>query len=872
MFYQFNEIGQNKEHYSSIGKKSENPIKMFKLGIPVPEGACLAADAFDEFIVFNKFENLKYEIDELPKKNINIAIDTAKIIHEKIVNGLFPESIKQMIESFILKLKGNRFAVRSSSFNEDIESKICAGFYASFLNLKHIDDIVDAVKKCWASAFDEKVIKYCSNRFISIENLQMGVIIQKMIASDKSGVIFSVNPLKGFDKEMLIEAYFGSYDSLTKGELIPDQYFYDWYNGVENKRIISDKLKSIISIDEPPFIKEIENTLDKRNQEVLDINEIKQLSEITLKIQEHYGFPVEVEWVKKNDNFFIVQVCPIIKIDYSGIDGEWTILDFKDSGISSSVCKPFIWSLYDIVREKRIPEYLETKMNYQRPKNIFYGYILFGRPYWNLSIVKEAFRNLPKFIEKDFDEVIGLRSNEENKFKISLKQRIKSISTLYKMKKEFKTELRNALSVKSEKRKELAEFSEVNPYSMNKEDFFTFYKNFIKQNFYDNESISFNLIFDSVCFYSIFYGDCKKFDKTFNYLNLISGLANVPHLVPSFLLWDIRKKIKSNPVSEAFWINKSTSELVDLWKNNFKENYMDDVSDFINEFKYFSIREIDISVPRYGENPDFVISSIKNFLDLDDSCDPRKLNSIQNKKHFEEKKKLLSLIPFFKRKKINKTIKLLRSFLWSREEYRDISIRFYYHIRRFTLAIAKHLIEMDLIDEENDIFFLPVDYIFSIIEGKYLKEDIKSFIKKNKSYYLSFRNLKTDEIGKKYVYKASHHIPVNKKVLKGIGCSSGIVTGKAKIINSFYDLENIQKEDIIITTYADSSWAFKFSIASGIAAENGGILSHSALIAREYGIPAVFGIYGLTSIIKNGDFITLNGNNGEILLNENKTS
>lgn len=347
MLYTFSDVIGNKELNIQTGKKAASLIQMLEWGLPVPEGACITIEAFDEFLALNRIRDLASKYTGISGAWEKAAY-TADL-RESTMNGNLPPMLMSKIDGFLEKNPGKSFAIRSSGTGEDLQNASFAGQYTTILNVKSKNDILNSIKKCWASQFDKQILEYCSKNEIDIGSLKMAVIIQEMIPAQKSGVVFTVNPLEGFDRQMVIEACFGLGEALVNGEVTPDRYYYDWYNKKEYSRTIGSKDIAFEPEEGPSFTKRVRLPSQKRNTAVLSPEEVEEISLLALKTQAHYGFPIDMEWAKYDGKFYILQSRPITKISFGGIEGHWTTANFKDGGVSATVCIPYLWSLYDMI-------------------------------------------------------------------------------------------------------------------------------------------------------------------------------------------------------------------------------------------------------------------------------------------------------------------------------------------------------------------------------------------------------------------------------------------------------------------------------------------------------------------------------------------
>ena len=200
--------------------------------------------------------------------------------------------------------------------------------------------------------------------------------------------------------------------------------------------------------------------------------------------------------------------------------------------------------------------------------------------------------------------------------------------------------------------------------------------------------------------------------------------------------------------------------------------------------------------------------------------------------------------------------------LWLREEYRDRSSQMYHIIRRAFLNVGKILLAKNKLKNAEDVFFLEVPRVIHLLESN---ADMLDVVENNKIIYRSFRNFdKPNEIFSHRNKSTLDNTLNATKKLSGIACSFGVVEGEVYIAKTVNDAKQMPAGKIMLTKFTDPAWTVYFSKITGLITETGGMLSHGAIISREYGIPAVLGVKNASTIIKNGDTVRLDGSTGEI--------
>jgi pyruvate,water dikinase len=253
--------------------------------------------------------------------------------------------------------------------------------------------------------------------------------------------------------------------------------------------------------------------------------------------------------------------------------------------------------------------------------------------------------------------------------------------------------------------------------------------------------------------------------------------------------------------------------------------------------------------------PDVVRNMIADFSTLDDSQSPRALGDKQARKYLDT----LARVP----KKLHSTVARMRSFLWWREEFRDISTRSNYVIRKLTLALGRAWEKDGTLQSAEDIFFLPAE---DIEAGETQDTD------RNKKYYASFVNFQNpNELGNRH--GAGKHTKAREgnggaQCVKGIPCSGESVTATARVIKDIHEAYKIEQGEILVTRCTDPAWTALFIRLGGVITETGGMLSHAAVVSREYGLPCILMAKNATETIRDGDVLTMDCKTGEIHIRE----
>ena len=386
------------------------------------------------------------------------------------------------------------------------------------------------------------------------------------------------------------------------------------------------------------------------------------------------------------------------------------------------------------------------------------------------------------------------------------------------------------------------------------------WKKLTHDEYLQSESTYFWQIFINTVHQSLNKDSLLKHMEEKDYLTLIGNIDDISHLLPFYDMWDLSRKIRSNKVNYQYWKKTPVEKIVADLKIKESVHQFEEVKKIIGLYGYHSDKELDVTYPCYYEDVTPIIINIKDLVSLDDTYSPK---NDQEKGHINYERKLeeiQSKIGIDQYKKVEKKVEKIREMLWWREEFRDVSTRFYYLIRVYTVLLSKQLVKENVIEKEDDVWFLKVGELWDFLDGKKTASDLQEIISNNRDYYNAYRNyMSENEIGNNI-----GQIERTSSAIRGLGANNGTITGVARVIPTFDEIDRLQEGDILITKFTDTGWTPKFAILSGIVTEFGGILCHAAIVSREYGIPCIVSCTGILNEIQDGDIITINGTTGEV--------
>ncbi|MGX1984148.1 pyruvate,water dikinase [Thermolongibacillus altinsuensis] len=858
-----------------IGGKGYNLAKLHHYSFPVPEGGILTTEAYESFIKFNNLSHVLNRANNINIDNLtsNETFEILESIQSSIMLGEFPEDITNEIKSFLgqTNLENYPLAVRSSATAEDSTKYSFAGIHETVLNVKGLNDVLEAVKRCFASIWSIRAVGYRRKFGINDSELMPAVVIMRLIEPKCSGIAFTCNPITGEKDQLLIHANFGLGETLVSGEVDPDEYIVR-YSGLQTELInvrLGRKEKTLILDSNSRELRLKEQTISTK-QQVLTSKEILELSKIILRVFETIGDMIQhqdIEWVFDGKIFYIVQTRPVTIISektYPELIDEkiiWSNANFKD--VMPNVQSFLSWSIIRDPLEQMVLTPFKLA-NYPILKGLEHTKIYNGRAYMNLSALQwemyDAFGIPPRIFNRALgghQPEIKYPVKEERNIKKKVIRTLRKVITLVKMvrlskyaERLFKEKIKSAdklrnLNLKSLDNKELLNI------------FYAYYKELLE---YTPQAQVLNTL-SGFYFTTLETQLRKKFgDDGITLLNkLLKNQGNITSAQQGYELQLLADIAKQDP--EA--LNLFRLESFESWdcflseKSIFKKKF----KEYLRKYGHRGIYELDISNPRWREDPNYLLQIIQEYVQ-NNLKEYTLLNSENSDLLLDEVRGLNKLI-------INLLLCKTVSGFEKREMAKSVLAHLLECTRKLLLEIADRLVEMNFLKNRNEIFYLGWFEIIGLLNqewgGSGLETLINHRIKLIEEYENKpYPNIIINDIPKFITQSISNDN--NKYSLKGLGVASGKVEGICRIVKHPSEAIHLKKGDILVTNSTDPSWTPLFLKVSGIIMETGGYLSHGAIVAREYGIPAVVNVAGIMNFLKDGQRVTVDGDKGVVLV------
>ncbi|MBW4577959.1 MAG: phosphoenolpyruvate synthase [Tildeniella nuda ZEHNDER 1965/U140] len=861
----FQDIDQTK--IGIVGGKGANLGELSKIeGILVPEGFCISTIAFQRII--EETPSINRLLDQLSLLKVD---DQAKI-HElsteirRVIAGIvIPQDIDEAIAHFLSRLgEKDAYAVRSSATAEDLPTVSFAGQHDTYLNIIGKEAILTHISKCWASLFTDRAVTYRLQNGFDHRNVYLSVVVQKMVFPQAAGILFTANPVTCNRKVLSIDASFGLGEALVSGLVNADNYKVQ--NGkVIDKKISTKKLAIYALKDGGTKAQEIEP--ERQNKQVLTDEQILQLERIGRAIEAHFDSPKDIEWCLVDDTFYMVQSRPIttlFPIPEANDQENHVYVSVGHQQMMTDAMKPLGLSFWLLTTPRPMPIaggrlFVDVTNILASPDN---REVLLDSLGQSDPLIKDA---LLTIVERgDF-----IKSSPDDKKELSFGKSNKVISPAG-----FRTQIENDPAIVADLMQQSQTSIEAlkqNIQTKSGSDLF----DFILEDLQQLKKILFAPQSHSVIMAAMDASSWinEKMNEWLGEKNAADTLSqSVPNNITSEMgleLLDVADVIRPYPkIIDYLHHVKDDSFLDELIQFDGGEEIQDAIAVFLNKYGMRCAGEIDMTRPRWSEKPmtlvPIILSHIKNF---EPGASDRKFEQ-GRQEALEKEQELLERLKQLpggeqKAKETKRMISLIRNFSGYREYPKYGMINRYFIYRQALLKAAEPLVRTKVIQEKEDIYYLTFEELHEVVRTNKLNYPIVSKRKDEYKFYEKLtppRVITSDGEIITGEYKREN-LPAAAMV--GLPVSSGVIEGRARVILKM-EAADLEAGDILVTAFTDPSWTPLFVSIKGLVTEVGGLMTHGAVIAREYGLPAVVGVGNATKLIKDGQRIRVHGTEGYV--------
>lgn len=876
-----------------VGGKGANLGEMAGAGLPVPSGFCITTAAYEQVASEAGLEavlNARVENASTPAQLAELA-QAARVC---IQRATIPASIAASIADAYRFLGDGEpipVAVRSSATAEDLAFASFAGQQETYLNVVGSEAVLDAVRHCWASLWTDRAVSYRASLGLDQRSVQLAVVVQRMVEAEVAGVLFTANPVTGKRRQAVIDANPGLGEAVVSGATNPDHFVVQTVSGEIVERRLGDKRIVIKGTANGGTIR-TEST-DGSNTACLSDAQVRDLAQLGTRVEAHYGTPQDIEWaIDATEKLWLTQSRPITTLyplPASAPDNDEELRVYFSLNVFQGVFRPltpmgiatfrFIGStvagLFGLTPRDRLsgPSIL-----------IESGFRLFFDVTAALRtrIGRTALIGAMGFAEAR-SGVLFQQLTADSRLSLKRMPRWRMIRAFGSLAAKTRVPFyiiqalrkpSTAVERLQRARAGLEALKATSPESL-------------AANPADRLQALEQLVTERV----------ERLFRTFPPA-LGSGLGSLglAHRLLEGIVTDDELQV----VLRALPHNPTTEMDLDLWtlsrqvaadttaarhvretpperlSQEYRRGTLPSVLQqglvaFLFRYGHRGVAEIDLGLSRWSEDPTHILGVLANYLQLDDLA---LAPDVQFRRGAREAEAMVAELTQRARRKgrlrgvlVGFFLTRARAMAGLREMPKFCLVLLLAYIREVLQSIGKDLVEAGRLESGEDIFFLTLQEAHAALAG----EDMHDIVRQRRAGYE--QELQRRHVPRVLLSDGTEPTPTvsdateTQGMLRGTPASPGSVTGRARVI---FDPTGAYLEpgEILVAPSTDPGWTPLFLTAGGLVMEMGGAISHGAVVAREYGIPAVVGVAGATEHITTGQEITVDGTAGKVILEE----
>ncbi|WP_229480269.1 phosphoenolpyruvate synthase [Mycolicibacterium mageritense] len=795
-------------------------------GIRVPDGFCVTTAAFGRFMA--AVPSIGERLDALSGLTADDQSAVGELsaqVRHALEETVVPRDIAAAIRGALRPQ--DAYAVRSSATAEDLAAASFAGQQDSFLDVAGADEVVQHVKRCWASLFTERAVAYRLRNGFDHRQIHMAVVVQRMVPAQAAGVLFTADPVSGNRKVTTVEAVVGLGDAMVSGQADADRYT------VRDARVEA-------SIRGP--------------QPVLTDPQVLRLAELGRRVERHFGHPQDIEWCLLNDDFHLVQARPVttlFPIPDAGDTQHHVYLSVGHQQMMTDAMTPLGLSVWQLTTKRPMAEaggrlFVDVTKVLETPstRNEFVAGFLRSDPLTGAAL--HAVLDRVDFVRP----VVGRVAPPATPPPTPIETDPALVTALIEQ---------GQAGIAALKR-------DIEPLSG------PALLDFIVADFAELQRVLFALASNQAIVAGM---DAAQWlnEHLLEWLgekNPADTLTqSVPHNVTSEMgleLLDVADAMRPYPDVVAVLERSGPQDDVLAALAGLPGEHA--LREFLDRYGMRCAGEIDITRPRWSEQPGTlvapILANIKNFgpgearRRFEDG-----LRQAAAKEH--ELLTRLRALPDGERKAAETKLMIdrVRTFAGYREYPKYGMVSRYFIYKQALLREAERLVGSGVLRERDDIFYLRLDELRDVVRTHRVDEQL---IHERRAAFQGYQALRPPRVltsDGEAITGGYRRADLPPGALAGLGVSAGTVEGRARVVTDIARAE-LEPGDILVTAFTDPSWTPLFVGITGLVTEVGGLMTHGAVIAREYGLPAVVGVQDATTLIRDGRRIRVHGTEGYV--------
>jgi phosphohistidine swiveling domain-containing protein len=850
-----------------VGGKGASLARLAAAHLPVPLGFHITTHAYRRFIDENHLGDAILSFAAQAKADDPATLDNASVqIQSLISRGAIPTNIAHSIRKWYAELGADDppVAVRSSATAEDLPEMSFAGQQETYLNVRGNDQVLEAVKRCWASLWTARAIGYRVRNNIPPEDVALAVIVQQLVPADAAGILFTANPMTGARDQIVINAAWGLGEAIVGGHVTPDTFIVNKQTGTLVSQEITDK--EIMTVRSPEGTRQASVPAERRQQSTLSSNQAIEVSQLGMQIEQLYERPMDIEWALQDGNLFILQARPITALPEPRVTLDWRPPRAKGSYWRASVVE-------------LLPDPLSPL------------FATLGLPAWNNAmhdLGKSAGLDLSDFMPEQILLTIndyayydyGFSAKQSLRFLLLMPRLVRSFLSTAQQRWEEEARPRYAAVVGTWAARDFNATSATELLngageivSMAAEHYLT-----VQSGIIPVAGLSESL-------FTLLYNRLIKHKNDPSALTFMLGFDSAP-IQAEKSLYDLAMWARTQPDLANYLTHAASTEVVAVCQSSSPpigdaekwREFCLRFEDHLNRFGH-SIYDLDFAKSVPADDPAPLLETLKFFLTgLGHSPYERQIGTVSAREQATQS--ILARLKGLCLRWFKSLLQWAQRYAPLREDaLADVGLGWPL-LRRMLQEIGRRLVQVHVMGEPDDVFWLNLDELeraANTLDANQHVQDFRRVVAERRATWERERRVTPPVVlplkggGRLWGIDWTNWMPARTgqaagDTIKGIGASPGHVTGIARVIHDPGEFDRMKPNDILVAKITTPAWTPLFALASAVVTDVGGILSHGSIVAREYHIPAVLGTGVATERIHSGQRITVDGDGGVVTI------
>jgi len=848
-----------------VGGKGASLARMAAAGLPVPHGFHIATGAYRRFVDENDPGGRILSASEQAQLNDPATLDRASAqIQSLFAQGTMPGDIAAAIRRRYGELGADvPVAVRSSATAEDLPGMSFAGQLETYLNVRGGDDVVGAVKRCWASLWTGRAMGYRQRQGIRPEDVGMAVVVQRLVAAEAAGVVFTANPVTGAREELMINAAWGLGEAIVSGRVTPDTIVIDKRTGAIASQEIASK--EVMTVRLESGTREEPVPAGKRRRAALEPAQAAELARLGVKIERLYGQPMDIEWAMCGGQIFIVQARPVTALPEPRAALEWKIPREGGRYFRTSVAELLPDPLSPLFATLALPLWDEAtqKLVAQATglqRDSFAVLTIHGYAYYEMALSARQFPSFLFAMMARGRRMVRMLRTARTRWADEAQPRYANAAGEWAGRDLAATPALELLAGAHQIVEAAASYyvsvQLVLAVANLSESFFTSLYNRLIKRQSDPPALTFLLGFDSVpiraekSLYDLAVWTRNE-DELAGYLARTSGR-------------DIAAACQSPSAPVA---------CVEIWRE-----FTTRFREYLNRFGH-AVYDLDFAKSVPAEAPASLLETLKYFV-AGQGRNPYERQAAATAARQQAAGSLAARLGGLRRRLFKRALGWAQNWAPLREDALAGVGLGWPVLRRMLREAGRRMVAAGAMAESDEVFWLKWEEVQAgarLLDAGRPLEDYRRAIAERRETWQREHGVTPPvalpvESGARILgLDLSRWMPVRTSqaagnIIRGMGASPGRVTAPASVIHGPEEFGRMKAGDILVAKITTPAWTPLFAMASGIVTDVGGPLSHSSIVAREYGVPAVLGTGVATHRILSGQHITVDGDGGVVTL------